>query len=318
MKKIVFIALLSAAFLCSAFSQFNAQFSQYMLNQSVINPAAAGESGMIDVVGQHRIQWIGMPNGGRTTNFSINSPLKIEKSLHGMGINFYNDKVGQFTNQGAHLKYAFKKKIGNGLFSLGTEIGFLSIGFNGDSVQAHPITLGEYHDLTSDGDIPKGAVSGISFDLGFGAWYSTPKSYIGVSYKHLNQPTVHWGETTEFKQKGLLFLTAGTSLNIAESKIVVKPSTLFKSDFITWQCDLTTKLEFDEKYWGGLSYRFQDAVVVFGGINIAGGLSLGYSYDLPTTQILSVSSGSHEIVLAYSFAYVFGKKTTKYKNIRIL
>ena len=318
MKKIVFIILLSIVCIGSAYTQFDAQYSQYMHNQTAFNPAAVGESGMIDVIGRHRIQWIGMPNGGQTTNFCINSPMKIGKSNHGLGVSLYNDKVGLFTNQGAHLQYAFKQKIGKGILSIGPEIGFISLGFSGDSVQTHPITLGEYHDLTSDGNIPQGAVSGMSFDLGVGAFYSTSKSYIGVSYKHLNQPKVNWGETTGFKQNGLMFFTGGSSINISDSKIVIKPSTLFKTDFSTWQIDLTGKLEIDNKYWGGLSYRFQDAVVFFGGVNIAGGLSVGYSYDLPASQILTVSSGSHEIVLAYSFAYVFGKKSTRYKSIRIL
>lgn len=317
MKKIVFILILIVC-ISSAYSQFDAQYSQYMLNQTAFNPAAVGESGMIDVIGRHRIQWVGMPNGGRTTNFSINSPLKIQKTNHGLGVSFYNEKVGLFINQGLHLQYAFKQKIGKGVLSIGPEIGYISLGFNGDSVKTHPITYGKYHDLTSDGDIPQGAVSGMSFDLGIGAWYSTPKSYIGVSYKHLNQPEVNWGETTGFKQNGLLFFTGGTSTSIADTKIVIKPSTLFKTDFTTWIFDLTGKMEYDDKYWGGLSYRFQDAVVLFGGINIAGGLSIGYSYDLPTTQIINGSTGSHEIVLAYSFAYVFGKKSTKYKSIRFL
>ncbi len=319
MKKVVLIFLLSIVCISSAFSQFDAQFSQYMLNSTAFNPAAVGGSGLIDVVGQHRLHWIGMPNGGQTTNFCINSPLNIEKSLHGLGVSFYNDKVGQFTNQGVHLQYAYKKKIGTGILSVGPEIGFVSIGFNGDSVQTHLVTFGDYHrDITVDGAIPQMPVSGMSFDAGIGAWYSTQKSYIGVSYKHLNQPKVNWGETTEFQQNGLLFFTTGTSFKLPHSKIVIKPSTLFKTDFTTWQCELTARMLYEEKYWGGLSYRFQDALVFLAGINIAGGVSIGYAYDLPTSQIITASSGSHEIVFAYSFAYLFGKKTTKYKSIRIL
>jgi len=81
---------------------------------------------------------------------------------------------------------------------------------------------------------------------------------------------------------------------------------------------VSSRMEYDNKYWGGLSYRIQDAVVFMAGINIAGGLSIGYSYDLPTSKIITVSSGSHEIMLVYSFEYVFEKRTSKYKSIRLL
>ena len=84
------------------------------------------------------------------------------------------------------------------------------------------------------------------------------------------------------------------------------------------QLDLSTRLEYDNKYWGGLSYRFQDALILIAGLNITGGLSIGYSYDFPTSKILTASSGSHEVVMLYSFEYVFAKRNSKYKSIRIL
>jgi len=98
----------------------------------------------------------------------------------------------------------------------------------------------------------------------------------------------------------------------------LKSSTLFKSDFISWQLDLSSRLEYDKKYWGGLSYRFQDAVVVFAGLNLSNGLSIGYSYDLPTSALITTTSGSHEICLSYSFMLDTGKNKNKYKSIRIL
>lgn len=318
MNKKILLILFSVVCIRSVFSQFNAQYSQYMLNLSTINPAAAGESGMIEVAGQHRLQWIGMPNGGRITNFSINSPFKTGTTNHAVGLNFYNDRVGLFVNQGIHLMYAYKIKLGKGVLSAGTDIGFLSIGFSGDSVQSHGVTLGEYHDITADGDIPQTSVSGISFDIGLGAWYTIGKTWAGLSYKHLNNPKVNWGETTQFQQNGIMYLTAGTGYSWPESKFELKPSMLIKSNFSTFQFDVSGILEYDQKYWGGLTYRLEDAVVILAGINIAGGLSAGYSYDLPTSRIIIGSSGSHEILLRYNFAYVFGKRNSRYKSIRML
>ena len=321
MKKVVLSILLLLISIGSVFSQFDAQLSQYMFHISSFNPAAVGEGNMIQVTGQHRIQWIGIPNAGQTTVFSINAPLKIANSSNGVGFTFLNDKVGQFINQSAHLQYAFKKKLGTGVLSIGADLGFVSLGFNnGDSIQdpKHIIPIGDYHQISEDPEIPKSSVVGMSFDMNVGLFYSTPTYYAGLSYLHLNSPTVNWGDKSEFKEFGTLFLTGGYNLALANPKYVLKPSTLFKTDYSSWQLDLSSRLEYDNKYWGGLSYRVQDAVVVLAGINIAGGLSIGYSYDLPTSQIITVSSGSHEIIVMYSFEYIFGKRNNKYKSIRIL
>jgi type IX secretion system PorP/SprF family membrane protein len=317
MKKVVLSISLLLISIGSAFSQFDAQVSQYMFHNSSFNPAAVGDGDMIQIVGQHRIQWVGMPNAPQTTVFSINSPFKIGTTLQGLGFKFLNDNVGQFTNRSAHFQYAFKKKLGAGVLSVGTDLGFISLGFRGDRVRKIPI--GEYHqDISTDPEIPQSSVVGMSFDMNLGVFYSTPKFYAGLSYLHLNNPKVTWGDKSEFSQTGSLFLTGGYNLTLADPKYVLKPSTLIKTDFSSLQLDLSARVEYDNKYWGGLSYRLQDAVVFLAGINIAGGLSIGYSYDLPTSQMIIASSGSHEILVMYSFEYVFGKKNSKYKSIRIL
>ena len=316
MKKVVLSFLLLLINIGSVFSQFDAQISQYMFHNSSFNPAAVGEGDLIQVTGQDRIQWVGIPNAGQTTIFSINSPLKTGKVTSGIGFSFLNDKVGLFTDQSAHLQYAYKRKLGTGVLSIGTDIGLVSIGFRGDSVRT--ITIGDYEQIADDPVIPKASVAGMNFDMSLGIFYSTPTYYAGLSYSHLNHPTVSWGDSLKFKPNGTLFLTGGYSLVLADPRYVFKPSALFKTDFSSFQLDLSSRLEYNNKYWGGLSYRYQDAVIFLLGINIAGGLSIGYSYDLPTSRIITVSSGSHEIVMMYSFAYMFGKRTSKYKSIRIL
>lgn len=317
MKKVILCFLLLLISIGSAYSQFDAQLSQYMFHNSSFNPAAVGENDMIQITGQHRIQWLGMPNAGQTTIFSINSPFKIGHSSHGAGVSFLNDKVGQFVNQAAHLQYAFKKRINSGVISVGADIGFVSLGFNGgDSI--HEIPIGGYHDISSDPEIPKTDVAGISFDMNVGAYFSTPQYYAGLSYSHLNNPTIVWGDYSEFKPNGTLYLTGGYHWALSDTKYVLRPSTLVKTDFSSLQWDMSTLLEYDSKYWGGITYRLQDAVVFLAGINVTGGLSIAYSYDLPTSHIIQASSGSHEIVLMYSFEYIFGQRTSKYKSIRIL
>ena len=316
MKKVVLSLLLLLVSIGSVFSQFDAQMSQYMFNIASFNPAAVGDGDLIQLTFQHRLQWVGIPNAGQTTNVSISSPLKIGSVTSGVGIKFLNDKVGLFNIKSTHFQYAYKKKLGKGVLSIGADLGFESLGFNGDSV--HTIPIGDYHKIGEDTEIPKSSVVGMSFDMNAGVFYSTPRYYAGLSYSHLNSPTVSWDDKTQFKEYGSLYLTGGYNFVMVDPKFILKPSALYKTDFSSWQLDLSSRLEYNNKYWGGLTYRVQDAVVVLAGINISGGLSIGYSYDLPTSQIISVSSGTHEIVVMYSFEYIFGKRNSRYKSIRIL
>ena len=321
MKKVVLSILLLLISIGSVFSQFDAQLSQYMFHISSFNPAAVGEGDMIHMTVQDRLQWLGIPNAGKIFIASINSPFKIGNSNNGIGFTVMKDQVGQFIDESAHLQYAYKRKLGAGVLSLGVDLGFVSIGFNnGDSIQnpSHAIPIGDYHDITDDPEIPKSSVVGMSFDMNVGLFYSTPTYYGGLSYMHLNNPIVTWGDKSEFKQYGTLFFTGGYNLVLANPKYVFKPSTLFKTDFVSWQLDLTSRMEYDNKYWGGISYRFQDAVVILAGINISSGLSIGCSYDVPTSQIITVSPGSLEFLAMYDLQYVFGKRNSKYKSIRIL
>src|SRR5665647_1164207 len=117
MRKVVLSILLSFVCLSYVFSQFDAQLSQYMFHNSAFNPAAVGEGNLIQITAQYRNQWMGMPNAPATFIGSINSPLKVQKSLHGIGIRVLNENVGLFTNRTAHLQYAYKKRIGTGTIS---------------------------------------------------------------------------------------------------------------------------------------------------------------------------------------------------------
>lgn len=317
-KKHFLVFVFSLFAILPAFSQFEAQISQYMFNMPAFNPAAVGENGMINVSGQHRIQWVGMPGAPQTTYFTLNAPFKTgEKSTQGVGIKFLNDKIGAFTNQSAHFQYAFKRKIGKGTASLGVDLGFVSVGFVYDSIRNATVNS-EFHDFLGDAAIPTADDSDLSFDLTVGAFYSAPKYYLGVSYVHLNAPQIALNEEkTQFKVRSVLYFTGGYDYAFRDPKWKIRTSTLAKSDFYTWQAELSSRLEYDSRFWGGLAYRFQDAAVVFAGINIMSDVQIGYAYDLPISKMLGPSSGSHEIFLSYSFLFDTGNKNS-YKSIRIL
>lgn len=301
-----------------SWAQFDAQISQYMFHGNAFNPAAAGENNMIDIVGHHRIHMLGMPGGGSTTLFSVSSPISLLGKKHGIGINLTNDQVGWFTNKSANLQFAFKRQLANGRLSLGVSTGFVSIGFTGDSVAQHNITLGDYHSIVGDEHIPQTSIAGTGFDLNVGAFYTHKNWYAGTSIVHLNQPIIKWGQRTSFKQEMLFYTTAGYNLQLSNPKLQFKPSVLVKSNFKNLQLDLSAYLLYDTRFWGGLTVRPLNSIVLFTGLNFGSGFALGYAFDLATNRLITTNWGSHEFCLSYSFEFVSEKSTTKHKSIRYL
>lgn len=316
-KSLLLLFIINAVYV---FSQTEPQVSQYMLNHTAFNPAAAGANDLIQITGSHRLLWVGMPNAGSTTLFGVNSPLKLAGTDHGAGLKFRNDTYGQFYSQDVYLQYAFKKKFEFGTISVGTDLGFSNIGFRGDSVNLSSINLpgSEGYHQSDDRTVPTTDVSGIGFNLNLGVWYSSPKLYLGVSYLNVTRPEIYWTDENEndYKLTSLAYFTGGYNHQLSNPLLKLRPSVLFKTDFVSWQIDATTLLEYNEKYWGGLSYRFQDAVIVIAGLNVMDGLAITYSFDIITSKV--AGWGSHELSIIYEFDYVFGKSKNKYKSIRIL
>jgi type IX secretion system PorP/SprF family membrane protein len=320
MKRVVLIASILIFLLDSSHAQFDGQVSQYMLNHSGFNPASIGMTGMLDITGQHRLQWLGMPNGGTTTWFTVNTPLNMGGGKHNVGIRFGNDRVGLFTNQGVHAQYAYRLKAGKGNLQLGLQPGFLSVGFRGDSVRMPRNPSSEYHEGGSDPAIPTSVMQGVGFDLTAGAWYTLGNVYAGLSWSHLNAPVISWSEEHDFTPASTVYITAGFTKNLRDPRYVLKPSFLVQTDWLSWLAEVSVLGFIDKQYWGGISYRYASAVVLMGGITIANGLAIGYSFDIPASPIIRGTWGSHEVLLSYQLNINMGGGGSRknYKSIRIL
>ncbi|MBR1563765.1 MAG: type IX secretion system membrane protein PorP/SprF [Paludibacteraceae bacterium] len=316
MKRYIALCLFVSAAAC-VLAQFDPQIGQYMYMPTAYNPAAAGEGDLMKVSGLHRMQFTGITNAPMTTYFSFQSPFLIGKTRHGAGIRFMNDRYGLFTNQTLHVQYAYRQKLGKGYLSVGTELGFVSVGFKGDSVNLDDLKGSSYHQA-DDEFIPSGAESGMGFDMGIGVYYTCNTWYAGISYSHLTMPTIDWTDYASVQLRGTMFISGGYNFRLKKKEWVLRPSAMIMTDFASWDVNLTFMTEFKDKYRWGLGYRIGGSVAVLLGMDIISGLQLGYTYELPTSKLLLESYGSHEVYLAYGFNILKPKRTNKYKSVRYL
>jgi len=314
MKKL-FTLLFSLIAVSLVFGQQEAQFSQNMFNQLSFNPAYAGVRKAICATGLYRQQWMGFedPEGNsvspRTYLVSLDLPVRI---LHGgMGVTIYNDEIGFERNIGAKISYAYRINIGRGNLAFGGMVGF----------QDKSVDFSKFK-LLDDGDpvfSSKGKESVFLTDYAGGLYYTIPqKFYAGVSASQLSQASGTLG-STEIENKTHYYLMTGYNFSVpGGAGLVISPSLLVKTDMNSAQYDINTLLIFNEKYWGGLSYRVQDAVAVILGMQVKA-FRIGYAYDITLSHLGNAGTGgSHEVMVGYCFKIELEKVRGKYKNARYL
>src|SRR5690554_2796669 len=79
------------------------QYSQYILNDYVINPATAGVDDFYEAKTNFRSQWVGITEAPRTYILSVNGPLEHEKM--GVGGYLFVDRTGPTQRTGFDLSY---------------------------------------------------------------------------------------------------------------------------------------------------------------------------------------------------------------------
>ena len=318
---VVFLPLFCASL--GLYAQYDAPIGQYMFMPASYNPAAVGDGDLMRVYGSHRMDFTGIQDAPMTTVVSFSSPFVIGKTRHGAGVKFINDRFGLFSNQGFYVDYAYKLALGNGVLSIGVDLGLMNVSFAMDSVD-----LGagqdDYHTETdealpqvSGGGSEKGA-SGMGFDMGVGVYYSASSWWLGASYAHLTQPSLELDDRTDFAVKGMVYLAGGYNWQLKNKDWMLMPSMMVQTDFRGWDVNVSMLAQVQNRFRFGLGYRIAGSVNVILGMDIINGLQLGYTYELPANSLIKESYGSHELYLAYGFNILKPKHTNKYKSIRYL
>jgi type IX secretion system PorP/SprF family membrane protein len=304
MKKLFTIAAL--AFTINLSAQQDPQFTQFFFNKVWVNPGAAGANDAICASLLGRSQWMGFDGHPKTMLLSVDMPINAINS--GAGLSFYQDNLGQITTSNVKLAYAYRLKLGTGRLGLGLDLGYLGKNVN---TNFNPLTPS---DPTVDGIAGQKAGS---FDMSFGAFYSNQKLYFGLSATHLTGQDFKFNNGASIAAARHMFVMGGYNWEISPD-FTLKPSFLVKTDFASTQVDVNLTATFMNRFWGGLSYRLQDALAVNVGLNLWKDLRLGMAYDITTSRLNQYSSGSAEVFLGYCFKIEKPVAKTKFFNTRNL
>ena len=323
-----------------AFSQQRPHFSQYIMNNFIINPAVAGIENYWDMKASHRIQWVGLQDAPVTSYVTIHGPFKksaygreTPTTFHadgnnprgqsywdeytkaephlGFGATFVSDKTGPLTtnNASASLAYHFGISPKTSL-SIG-----LSFGFNQLTINNEALRFSDKNDPVLYSEISNDLFNKMNPDAAAGVWLYSSDYFVGVSAQQLLGSKVDFYNNTQDTLKrttgpGILvphiFATAGVRMFLSEDWSFLPSLTLRVVNPLPTGVDLNTKFQYKDLFWFGAGYRYQDGFNGMVGMNISNTFNIGYSYDVTTSQLNTVSKGTHELLIGLLIGNKFG------------
>lgn len=314
------------------FAQQRPHYTQYILNQYIINPAITGIENYTDLKISTRDQWVGLNGAPKTSYLTVHAPLgkkdyrtnatsyeipgqnprgkyywenyTAAEPHHGIGLAIINDATGSFNRFSANISYAYHLGLTPTTnFSGGFYAGITNVSINKAK-----------QDFTGNGDpfdpataaAMDGEINRIRPDVGVGLWLYSKNYFVGLAAQQVIPQKVVFTDDAAIATTGRLvphlFLTAGYRFLLGDD-INAIPSLMVKyinaSSNTNFQPEANLKLQYRDLFWLGGSYRYENGYAAMGGLNLKNSINLGYAYDFTTTALNTVSRGTHEIMLGF-------------------
>ena len=283
----------------SAKGQQMPQFSQYHFNNYLINSAVAGTHNYLQVRAFSRMQWIGIPNSPQTYSVSFYGPTK-EKDM-GYGGYIYGDYTGPTSKLVFKGSYAYNIPITSSIrISGGLSIGGMQYKIDGSSFGDSPI-------LDDDPSIDRSVRSTFTPDASAGIYVYSTYFFAGISAHQLFGNQLKSITAKNDSAKGVnrlkqhFYLMGGYNF-ILDRDFILRPTLLVRQMFpASPQPELTARLIYQQFLWGGLAYRYGDAVSVMAGYNHESRWYFGLAYDITTSELRQYSRGTVEFMFGLKF-----------------
>lgn len=299
MKKLYLLACAAFVFVIDMQAQQNPQYSQYMYNQSVINPAYAGSTEALSLGVLHRQQWVGLDGAPVTT--TLFGHKRVGKNV-GLGLSAISDKIGPVKENNIYGDFSYTLDLGNNNhLALGLKAG----------VTMHDIGLfsqigNEGVGYLPDGNDPAFAEDSKStlFNVGLGAYYYTENYYVGLGVPNLLKGTYLDYDGKQYGSQEIhMFLTGGYVFEL-NNMVKLKPSTMIKYAMdAPVSFDVSLNAMFMDKLEVGATYRLDDAIGGMINYRLLPNLRVGYAYDHVMSDLNIKGKASHEFILLYDIFF---------------
>lgn len=335
MKKIAFV-FVSFFISMMVLSQAKPFYTQYVLNNYMLNPGVTGIENYTDVKLSYRNQWAGINGAPVTTYFSIHGPVgktdyrttatsfdvpgenprgkqywenyTAPAAHHGVGFTAINDKAGYINRWSIQGTYAYHQPLSaKTTLSAGFNAGVTSINLDRSKIDFADLDPNDPAIGYSNGELKK-----LKPEIGAGLWLYGANYFAGLSVQNIIPGKAKFVANDNYGTYFTpnYFLTAGVRFALTD-QVSALPSVMVQF----WQPQLygihtNVKLQYLDKLWIGGSYRFSDLVAGYSamaGINVSNTFNISYAYENATTSRLrTYTKNTHEIVVGFLLGNKYG------------
>ncbi len=172
-KRVVLLVFGLLIIITDFYAQQDPQYTQYMYNMNVVNPAYAGSRGTLSLGLLGRTQWTGVDGAPKTMTFDAHAPLGRRV---GMGLSVIADEIGPAKEQNIYVDFSYTINT--------SDVGKLAFGLKGGVTLLDVNLVDVVLPQTSTGDDPlfDENINDAFPNFGAGVYYYTNKFYVGFSF----------------------------------------------------------------------------------------------------------------------------------------
>ncbi|MCW5906645.1 MAG: type IX secretion system membrane protein PorP/SprF [Chitinophagales bacterium] len=288
------------------FAQAEPQYTQFMYNRYLFNPAYSGSNNAVEFALLHRSQYVGLSSTFIATQ-AFNFSSAIPSANSGIGLNVVNDLIGYQRSTGITINYNYRHKFKWGNMAIGLGGGIIQTALDGGKLRTPQgnYTSGVNH---QDNILPDVLQNGVAPDFSFGLYFNNEKYFAGAAINHIilseaGITSANGGKTKLIYSRNLFF-SGGYNFKLS-NKLELMPSALVKTDLVKVQAELAATFTIIDNILTGISFRGYtkktvDALALVLGARYKG-FQVVYSYDANLSYLTKFNTGSHEISVSYRY-----------------
>lgn len=281
--------LLTIMLQSGAWSQQQSVFTNILNNPLYFTPAYTGSTNYHEVSIYNRSQWAGFKDAPRNYYASFQGSYR-NKAKHGYGLQLFSESAGIVTKTGFSLNYGYQLRL-NSKWKLGFGI---RPGFVQYRLRFYDAVIADEGDYVFSGNVY--TTNALDMSTGFRIYTDTFEFSGSVDHLIGNRFNLssynqnlqwHYNVQASYKFK-------------AGKKWEIRPAILFRyTKAIPSQVSLIFQGTYMGKFFGGLTFRSEDACGIYAGWRYKDRLTLTYAYDYSWTSMRRYQNGSHEFGIAY-------------------
>ncbi len=326
MKKIFYLVFLILGCKISI-AQQKPYYTQYILNNYILNPAVTGIENYVDLKVSRRNQWNGLDGAPVTSYITIHGPIgkadnrttatsfeqtgdnpyksKVLESSepatahHGIGMTAISDKTGYINRTTVCASYAYHMPISTStLISAGFMAGITNV-----SMDKSKIVWGSLNPNDPAIGINSGEIAKTMPEFGAGLWLYGKDFFLGTSVLNIVPGKFRFVTNDKYGDSfhPHFFLQGGYRFFLSDDISVLPSFAIQQISPLPTFIHANVKMQYQDLLWIGGGYRIKDelsGMALMTGINLGHKLNIGYSYNSSVSQRLNTYVGNtHEFVI---------------------